>query len=266
MFQAIAQFTRAILAIGLIGIILVVGGVIGIIAADAFFGPKAADFANVTFPNASGETITGHLNIPQANDIFPAVILLPDQWGLNDERIRIANRLSDQGYVVLTLDIYRGQGTGVILRAMLLAATTAETDVLTDIEAAYDYLVELDQVDPDHIGLVGFSLGGGLALDYAVQHPEIAATVNLYGDVITDPDTLRGSGPIMGIFPAEGTSFPIEDFEAALEAAAVTYEVNRYEGVGPDFVAFPTVSINNTAASDAFDDMLDFLDTALKPE
>jgi carboxymethylenebutenolidase len=149
---------------------------------------------------------------------------------------------------------------------MLLAATTTETDVLTDIEAAYDYLVELDQVDPDHIGLVGFSLGGGLALDYAVQHPEIGAAVNLYGDVITDPDILRGSGPIMGIFPAEGTNFPVEDFEAALEAAGVTYEVNLSEGVGPDFVSFPTVTINNTAASEAFDDMLDFLDTALKPE
>lgn len=266
MFQSVPEFLKTVAVLLLIAGLLVIGGIAGSILADAVGGPKAADFANVTFTNATGETISGYLNIQQANEVYPGIILLPDQWGLNEERVRMANRLSERGYAVLALDIYRGQATGVIFRALLLAATTAETDILTDVEAAHDYLASLEQVDSEHIGVIGFGTGGKLALEYAVQHPEVAASVTLYGDVITNPDELRDAGAVMGIFPAEGGNFPVEAFEAALEDAGIAYEVKVYEDVGPGFVSFPTVSVANTPASNAFEDMVAFFDAMLKPE
>jgi carboxymethylenebutenolidase len=270
MFEAIVELARVIAVILLIGMLLAVGALVGVVAADAAFGPKAADFSNITYPNpAGGGDLYAYLNIPQAEGPYPGVIMLPYQWGLNTEMTRLANFLSERGYITIVPDLYRGTATETLPRALLLTRLTPDDQLFADIQASFNYLTTLDEIDPTRIGIVGFGYGGGVALRYATRNPRLAATVDISGEVITSAEMLNGfeAGPVMGIFGANDTAIPptqIGQFGAALEAAGIEHEIKTYEKVGSDFIKLPDLSIFNSTAYVAWTDMIHFLDEALK--
>ena len=56
-----------------------------------------------------------------------------------------------------------------------------------DMKAAFDLLAARPDVDPQRIGIVGWCMGGGYALAFAVAEPRLAAAVVNYGKLVTDP-------------------------------------------------------------------------------
>jgi pimeloyl-ACP methyl ester carboxylesterase len=117
----------------------------------------------------------------------PAVVMLHGFGSSKDEvgnmYARLADALAAQGVGSLRID-FRGFGksdgdTG---------ATTMGGQV-EDAEAAYAYLTGLDWVDAQRVGVIGFSLGGGVAMITAGEHPDwfgSLVTWSSVGDMLAD--------------------------------------------------------------------------------
>jgi uncharacterized protein len=77
--------------------------------------------------------------------------------------------LHQLGFSILTLD-YRGYGDSI-------GTFPSETSVYEDSKAVWNYLTQVRRVPPKDIVIYGESLGGAVALDLAVKHPEAGGLV-----------------------------------------------------------------------------------------
>lgn len=80
-----------------------------------------------------------------------------------------ANRFHQLGFSVLLID-YRGYGLSE-------GGFPTEANVYEDAQVAWDYLVQQRRISPDRIFIYGHSLGGAIAIDLAVKHPEAAGLI-----------------------------------------------------------------------------------------
>ncbi len=80
-----------------------------------------------------------------------------------------ANRFHQLGFSVLLID-YRGYGLSE-------GSFPTEASVYEDAAVAWNYLVQQRQISPDRIFIYGHSLGGAVAIDLAVKHPEAAGLI-----------------------------------------------------------------------------------------
>ncbi len=117
-----------------------------------------------------GNGIVGVLNQPVGAEKAPAVLMLHGFGSQKDEvgnmYKNLASALAEKGVASLRID-FRGFGksdgdTG---------AASADT-MVEDARTAYEYLKTVPSIDPKRIGVLGFSLGGGIAVIDAAQHPD----------------------------------------------------------------------------------------------
>lgn len=117
---------------------------------------------------------------------LPAVIILHEWWGLNEQIVGVANRFAREGFVALAVDLYSRQGYKVTQdpnEAADLMNNLSSQRALRDLNAAVIWLKQLPHVDPPRIGMVGFSMGGILALTVATHNSDVKAVVVFYGKV-----------------------------------------------------------------------------------
>jgi carboxymethylenebutenolidase len=250
---------------------LLVVAVAGVILYDSLFPAQtAADFTNVTYPGPDGVTLRAYLAKPDGAGPFPAVLLVHEFFGINEDITQKADLLAEQGYLVLAVDAYRGNTSALIPRAVWLVLTTPQDQIRADIDAGYQYLVGLPEVNPDRIGAAGFCFGGTQVMHLGTRNPDLAAAVIYYGNgPITDPQALGvmgQSGPVLGIYGELDTGIPLEavrGFEQAMASRGIPHEVTVYPGVGHAFVHMDSLSVPGPA-QDAWNQMLVFLDQSLK--
>lgn len=254
-------------------ILVLVLGLVGVVLWDANFGNTASDYANAEFTAEDGSTVVGYLARPETDGNYPGVLMVHEWWGLNGEITELADEMAEEGYVVFAPDTYRGATTDLIPRALYLRINVPMERVERDMQAAYDYLVSLDGVDAENVGVVGFCYGGGVALEHGINNPDIDATINLYGSTPTDANgfgalaTDNGS-PLLGIFGAEDQMIPLDEvraFEAALTEAGVDHRISIYDDVGHAFVQ-PDVIDDAGSPREAWEEILAFFDANLKGE
>jgi carboxymethylenebutenolidase len=121
-----------------------------------------------------------------ARDRVAAVLILHEWWGLNDHIKDIARRLCLAGYAALAPDLYSHQGNKVTRdpnEAAGLMNALSSQHVLRDLNAATAYLKQQPAIDPWKIGIVGFCMGGTLALTQATHNSDLKAAVVFYGKV-----------------------------------------------------------------------------------
>lgn len=262
---------KRILLITLAALALLVAIPTAIIVADAAFGSDTADYANTVFTDPGGNELLGYLAEPNGPGPHPAVMMLHEWWGLNEEITVLADALAAEGYVVFVPDAYRGRVTGQIPRALYLRLGTPEAQVSADLDAALDYLLSRPNVDPERVASLGFCFGGGHSLLLSLRHPEaLPVTIVYYGDVTGDPNALAplaNSRGVLGIFGEEDAQIPVAEataFEAALETLAIPHEVTVYPGVGHAFLTAENYD-QPGPAGEAWQQTLDFLSRNLSP-
>jgi pimeloyl-ACP methyl ester carboxylesterase len=131
--------------------------------------------------------VAGTLNRPAGVDGAPVVLMLHGFGSSKDEvggmYARLADALAARGVGSLRID-FRGFGKS--------DGDTGSTTVGAQVEdavAAYEYLAGLDWVDPERIGVIGFSLGGGVSTVAAAEHPDFfksMVTWSSVGDMVPD--------------------------------------------------------------------------------
>jgi carboxymethylenebutenolidase len=215
------------------------------------------------------ELVYGYFSSPA--DMFeplPAVIMIHEWWGLNDNVRAMADRLAGEGYIVFAIDLYAGEvaQTPDEARSLMMQAVEEPDSANDNIRAAYNFVKST--AGAPRIGSLGWCFGGGWSLNTAKLFPDdLDASVIYYGQVTDDEDALRPiNTPILGLFAAEDTGIKVASVEAfrdALERLRKNYEVHIYPGVGHAF-ANPTGSnYDAAAAEDAWSKTLEFLDRHL---
>ena len=203
----------------------------------------------------------------QQQQKLPAVVMVHEWWGVNDNIKDMANELASEGYVVLAADLYNGEVATTPDKAMQLVGTVRENpeQAISNLQSAVQYLASLPNVNSSRIASLGWCFGGGQSLQLALnseQNP-LAATVIYYGNLVNDTYELsKINWPVLGIFGDQDQSIAVESvnvFEQALNETGITNEIYIYPGVGH---AFANPSGDNYApeeTADAWEKTLAFL-------
>jgi len=156
--------------------------------------------SNVTFPS-NGSEGAGYLARP-ASGQGPGVVVIQEWWGLNDQIREVCDRFAEEGFVALAPDLYRGEVTREPDEAAKLMMALNLERAAKDMVGAVDFLAGHDAVTSKGVGVIGFCMGGGLALWLATLRPEKVEAVAPYYGVIpwpaAQPDYARLTAPVQG--------------------------------------------------------------------
>lgn len=193
----------------------------------------------VKFPSAPGEA-SGYLAVPKGAGRHPAIVVIQEWWGLNDWIKQQADRFAAQGYVALAPDLYRGKVATDPNMAHELMRGLPEDRAMNDLKAAFRYLEERKDVDRKKIGVIGWCMGGGYALNLAIAEPKTAALVINYGHLVTDQHTINTiHPPILGNFGGLDRGIPPSDvrtFSDQLLKAGKKSDIKIYDDAGHAFM------------------------------
>lgn len=169
----------------------------------------------VTFPS-NGHTCDGYL---AGDGSGPGVIVIQEWWGLVPHIKDVADRFAAAGFTALAPDLYHGEsstepdGAGKLMMALNLE-TAAK-----DLSGAVSLLQQ--RTGRDKVGVVGYCMGGGLALVLATQRPDaVAAAAPYYGAIpwpSVQPDWANLGAKVVGEY-AENDGWASPEAARALEA------------------------------------------------
>ena len=199
---------------------------------------------------------------------FPAVVMIHEWWGLNQNIKDMANLLAKNGFVVLAADLYHGKVTDNPQLAMELVQTARnnQNSSTANLQAAVKYLSSAPNVDNNKIVSLGWCFGGGQSLQLALnsqEHP-LAATILYYGTpLVTDSESIsKIKWPVLGIFGDKDEAIPIAEinqFKSSLNESGIKNEIHVYSGVGHAFANPSGDSYAPEETADAWQRTLSFL-------
>ncbi len=226
----------------------------------------------ISFKRPDGKSVNGYLAEPAQGAKAPAMVVIQEWWGLNDQIRGVADKLAAAGYRAVVPDLYRGK--------VALAANEAE-HLMTNLNfgdaAGQDVrgaVQHLKSTGSARVGVTGFCMGGALTLLAAVSVPEADAAVVWYGFPpleYVDPKKIKA--PLLGHFAIRDVPFPIakvDELEKKLRAANVKFEFHRYDAKHAfanetaDEKKLAMLEYNPKAAELAWRRTMDFLDRNLK--
>jgi carboxymethylenebutenolidase len=204
----------------------------------------------VKFPT-NGATTDGYLATP-ASGKGPAILVIQEWWGLVGHIKSVADRFAAEGFTALAPDMYHGKtadepdGAGKLFMALNIGQAEK------DLKGAASYLAQHSSTQK--LGVVGFCMGGQLALFAATLNPTIGATVDFYGvHPNVKPDYSKLSGPVLGLF-AEKDGFvtpeTAKQVDADIKKAGRQSEIHIYPGVDHAFFNDENKGAYNKAAAD----------------
>lgn len=225
--------------------------------------PAAAATANqgngvgemVSYKDTNGETLMGYLARPQGDDPKPAVVVIQEWWGLNDHIKDVARRFAGEGFVALAPDLYHGVVTTEPDEARKLVMELDMAEAVKEIQRGIAFLREQKYVAGPKVGIVGFCMGGGLALQTDLAEDNLGAAVAFYGRPLSAEEVAKVKAPILGLYGAKDQGIPVDavkGMESDLKKAGVESEFHIYEGAGHAFFNDTASSYNAEAAKDAW--------------
>ncbi|MBI4132577.1 MAG: dienelactone hydrolase family protein [Candidatus Sungbacteria bacterium] len=210
-------------------------------------------------------TVSGYFASPQPSGNYPGIVMIHEWWGLNGNIKDMARELAQKGYLVLAVDLHKGEVAATPERARELVSQLDKAEAAQNLRAAVSFLREKKATK---IASLGWCFGGGQSLALALSGEKLDATVIYYGTLITDKTQLqRIQWPVLGIFGAEDTSIPVAtvyDFRDALTFLDIPGSVHVYPGVGHAFANPSGPNYAPAATKDAWEKTLRFLGEHLK--
>ena len=188
---------------------------------------------------SGAETVHAILYTPDGKGPFPGIVVVHEWWGLNDWVKEQASKLAGEGYAALAIDLYRGKVATTADEAHEILRGVPEDRVKRDLEAGFQFLASQPDVKKDRIGAIGWCMGGGYALDLALEEPKLAADVINYGAPSTDPAAIsKINAPILGLYGALDRGITPDDvkaFSQAMDKAGKKIDVTIYPDAGHAF-------------------------------
>jgi carboxymethylenebutenolidase len=196
----------------------------------------------IEFPS-NGSTGRGYIAYPSNGpQSTPGIIVLQEWWGLVDQIKRTCDRFAEAGFTALAPDLYHGttvplsepDEAGAQMMAMNMASAAK------DLSGAIDELIR--RTSRHEVGVIGFCMGGGLALVLATQRPDaVKAVVPAYGLIPwpdARPDYSKLAAAVQVHAAGQDEMFTPEnarELEAELKTLGNEVEVYHYPNTGHAF-------------------------------
>lgn len=183
----------------------------------------------ISFQRPDGQAVEGYLAEPAQPNGAPAVVVIQEWWGLNDQIRGVADRFAAAGYIALVPDLYRGKATVEAEEAHHLMSGLNFGDAAgQDVRGAVQYLKGRSA----KVGVTGYCMGGALTLLALCNVPEADAGVVWYGcPPLEYIDAAQIKVPVQGHFATQDQFFPIatiDALQAKLTEASVKIDFHRY--------------------------------------
>ena len=226
----------------------------------------------ISFKRPDGASVQGYLAEPKGDGAAPAMVVIQEWWGLNDQIKGVADRLAAAGYRALVPDLYRGKLALAVNEAEHLMTNLNFGDAAgQDVRGAVQHLKASGS---KKAGVTGFCMGGALTLLALVNVPEADAGVCWYGyPPLEYIDASKIKAPLLAHWATEDAAFPIarvEELEKMLREANVNFEFHRYNAKHAfanetaDSRKLPIVQYDAQAAALAWRRTMEFLDRNVK--
>jgi carboxymethylenebutenolidase len=188
--------------------------------------------------DSGGKSIRLDCFLPSANgQRFPAIIGLHGSGGGHTSMAEPASLLAAQGYAVYVLHYFeRTETTQIDSLQTVFRHFPAWMKTLWD---AVSFVATQPSVDPDRIGLLGFSLGAYLALSAAAIDSRVKIVVDYFGGFPKEMKLfMRRFCPILILHGEQDATVPVAEayhLQQMLEKKQIPYEIKIYPGAGHSF-------------------------------
>jgi carboxymethylenebutenolidase len=243
--------------------------------------------ADMTIPFKDGG-IPVYLACKSGNKPRPTVILIHEVWSLNNHIKSVADRLCDEGFMVLAPDLLAHTEMEKALNPDLQKVIFDEKEKLKHqpeirtmwtplkspdfakltiekLEACFDYL--LSQDNSGKIGVMGFCFGGTYSFNLAIYQQELAAAVPFYGHFDhSDEELGRITTPILAFYGETDTDLTghLPELAKRMNQAHKDFNYKVYPNCGHAFFNDTNeLTYDKEAAEDSWQRALDFLNKHL---
>lgn len=238
----------------------------------------------------------------------PGLVLIHTILGITEHERTIARTLAEMGFTVVAPDLYSHERDQIavedakdvhrILRtaefdgsfvhgfekalvdlprpdqerlrkAARVAVYAPDPITVGDLRWCVSELAGSPTVDPDHLAVVGLSMGGGYAWTLATLDSRIKACVVIYGRPLLPIDNFtRLKGPVLGIYAGEDHRITdaVPGIEEAMALYGKAFTTAIYPGLQHGFMdAMAKVAYHPKAARDAWKQIFSFLQETIGP-
>lgn len=227
-------------------------------------------------------TMEGFVAFDSSSDAKrPAVLIIPEWWGLNEYPKMRARELAKLGYIAMAMDMY---GEGLVTDSPSTADKLATPfysnpqKALSRIEAALAALKNFSQTDTGKIAAIGYCFGGGMVLNAARLGEPLKGVVSFHGSLVGTPankDLLKAK--VLVCHGADDPFVPKEEvdrFKKQMDSIKADYTFNAYAGAVHAFTNPNATEVgkkwnipiayNAAADSASWNDMKAFFDRIFK--
>ncbi|MFQ5470155.1 MAG: dienelactone hydrolase family protein [Gammaproteobacteria bacterium] len=135
------------------------------------------------------------------------VILVHDEWGLNDYVKAWADKFAQRGYRAIAVDLFDGREVYNKDLAQLVISQIDPVWVDADLKAALNYLM----MNQGKIVVLGWGPGAEHAVELTINWPDdISATIAYFSSLVHDVERISEiESPVLGVFPDSNSELPI---------------------------------------------------------
>jgi carboxymethylenebutenolidase len=207
-------------------------------------------------------TLEAYLAKPEGAGPFPAVVVIHEILGLNDNIRDITQRFASEGYVALAVDLFAGRNRMVCMFRFMSGMFTNSLNHqgIKDLKAALTYLTQHPGVDAQRLGAIGFCMGGGFAIGWACADDRLKVIAPFYGVNPRPLEAVARSCPVVGSYPEKDfTAGMGRKLDEVLNAYDVEHDIKIYpEAKHSFFNEQRTTHYHAEASADAWQRTLAF--------
>ena len=221
---------------------------------------------------SDGNPMPLHVSAPAGNEIFPAMVVIQHQSGVDEFIQGITRTLAEVGYLAAAPDLYHRDGPNCQDDMRTRSTRLSDRRVIADVGVTVDFLKRQSNVDAERIGIIGFCMGGRVVYLMAAAIAEFKAAVTFYpgntsrawGRDIPSPfeHTAEIRCPVQGHFGDDDKNPSPEDrakLDAELTQHGKPHEFYAYPDAGHAFMDHTKESYRRHAEAAAWPRTLDFL-------
>lgn len=242
-------------------------------AADITFDSNGVQYTAYEARPANPDSATPQMAeaspVPAASR--PALVLVcHENRGLTDHIRDVARRLAAVGYLGVAIDLLSPEGgTAAVADPSSIPGILTGGDLSRHVQAFSDAISHYESqgdAAASNPAMIGFCFGGGITWRTATQEPRLQTGAAFYGPPPPLEDVPNIKAAMLGVYsddPGDFANEGLEDLDAALSEAGITFEIRVYPGTQHAFHNDTGQRYNADQAEAAWIDTLTWLGTHL---
>ena len=227
-----------------------------------------------------GAPMRAHVSLPrEGTAIHAGVVIIHGGWGFEGTLLNFPKRLAFSGYAAIVPDMYHRETPEQSEQKPLeRIARLTWAGAKRDIQVALDWLIRDAHVEADRTAIVGYCMGGALALMGAASLPFHTGVLfyphEVFGpfgaDKVVPSDLLpQLKNPLLGHFGADDKNpspADMQKLDELLTAQGTPHQFYQYEGAGHGFAVHspPRESYRQIASNTSYDRTIGWFDRHLR--